>query len=256
MLVIASKNGPVCSCILRGIVHSSQHIVHSWTSPFLFQTLGSHWRLAEPGRQGGHQTVATPLRWTQEPVQEKFISPNNCFVCVCVCGLWYPALQCSCGGEPGTRLQTPNTSVFLSQIKVLITVLHSLVILRNQEAILIKCLMKTVKEHDWKCDVRNTSKDKLISQCTSEQLQTTVDHYTVLSVYTLFLEERLTVAISRTSVSSSLVLAKRELLSSSSDVLAMAELSSHSNRTPPAINTRYTHHKRKRMSSQNKITSF
>ena len=30
----------------------------------------------------------------------------------------------------------------------------------------------------------------------------------------------------------------------------MAELSSHSNRTPAAINTRYTHHERKRMSSQ------
>lgn len=116
--ITVSKNGPVRSCILRGIVHSSQRTVHSWTSQFLFQTLGSHWRLAEPGRQGGHQTVATPLRWTQEPVEKKFFSPNNdCFVCVCVCGLWYPALQCSCGGEPGARLQTQNTKSFCLKLK-------------------------------------------------------------------------------------------------------------------------------------------
>ena len=181
--ITVSKNGPVRSCILQGIVHSSQRTVHSWTSQFLFQTLGSHWRLAEPGRQGEHQTVTTPLRWTQEPVEKKFISPNNdCFVCVCVCGLWYPALQCSCGGESGARLQTQNTKSFCLKLKVLITVLHILVVLCNQEAILIKCLMKTVKEHDWKCDVKNTSNDKLISRCTSEQQQTTVDHYTVLLV--------------------------------------------------------------------------
>ena len=82
-------------------------------------------------------------------------------------------------------------------------------------------------------------------------------HFTSYDVEQLFLEEQLTVAISSKSVFSPSVLAKREMFSSSSAALAIAEPSSHSNRTPPAINTRYTHQERKMMSAQNiKITSF
>ena len=81
--------------------------------------------------------------------------------------------------------------------------------------------------------------------------------FTSYDVGQLFLEEQLTVAISSKSVFSPSVLAKREMFSSSSAALAIAEPSSHSNKTPPAINTRYTHQERKMISAQNiKITSF
>ena len=75
--------------------------------------------------------------------------------------------------------------------------------------------------------------------------------FTSYDVEQLFLEEQLTVAISSKSVFSPSVLAKREKFSSSSAALAIAEPSSHSNRTPPAINTRYTHQERKMRSAQN-----
>ena len=45
LMIVSSSiivDEPVCSCVLRGIVHSSQHTIHSWTFPFLVQTPGSH----------------------------------------------------------------------------------------------------------------------------------------------------------------------------------------------------------------------
>ena len=63
-------------------------------------------------------------------------------------------------------------------------------------------------------------------------------------------------AISRKSVFSPSVLAKREMFSSSSVALAVVEPSSHSNRTPLAINTRYTHQERKMMSANNLILTI
>lgn len=114
------------------------------------------------------------------------MNPRACrkeiLFCLCVC-VWslVPSLTVFMWGRVWSKTANTKHKVFLSQIKVLIIVLHILVVLCNQEAILIKCLMKTVKEHDWKCDVKNTSNDKLISQRTSEQLQTMVDRYTVCS---------------------------------------------------------------------------
>ena len=97
----------------------------------------------------------------------------------------------------------------------------------------------------------STSNEQIISQYNNST------SYNVFSVDHLFLEEQLTVAISRKSVFSPSVLAKRELFSSSSAALAIAEPSSHSKRTPAAINTRYTHQERKMISAQNiKITSY
>ena len=98
----------------------------------------------------------------------------------------------------------------------------------------------------------NTSNEQIISQYNNSTCI-----IQCVQCRPLFLEEQLTVAISRKSVFSPSVLAKRELFSSSSAALAIAEPSSHSKRTPPAINTRYTHQERKMISAQNiKITSY